>query len=196
MSPQGSRPLRGMNVPRFAKVSVQHTGPAREDYKITMRNPAVTTATTEIPVFRPHDSRQQFPTSTVAVLQGGLSDELRISVSGWSGRFQEKYQLDNAEWTQKVFSLCKRIGHPLTDGGCRDHGVLGRGSACHAEKQLAAYVYYKCPGWQSAMIYSSKKSCTDCEKFLSVLRRKIGLDLRVVGGARGRRKARPSNRTK
>lgn len=174
----------GRDMPKAAMMVVKHVGPDPDQYEIVMSESLAKRPAIQIPIIQTHSSSRRVSTSAVAVLERGSHDELVVSVSGWVGFSNNHYdhQIDNASWTPMVITMCDEIGHNLKKSGWLDRGVPGQHSACHAEKQLAAYLYYECTDVKSATIYCNKAPCADCKKFFSVLGKATGLWLRVVVG--------------
>jgi hypothetical protein len=81
---------------------------------------------------------------TVGVLYRGSQLPLVAAMSGWG-----HYGMDDADvyiasksWCEEVRRLCQVVGHRLPPHR-RDQGLPGRYYACHAEKQLVAYLVHK-----------------------------------------------------
>jgi len=123
----------------------------------------------------------------VGMLRRGEYYIPKIAISGWKiNKESEPFLIDAYYWTDKVLSLCERIGHKLPLQYA-DHGKPGRYNACHAEKQLMAYLiekhvflrheieegqplaelYRKRPGFGlcTAIIQTSIDICDDCLEF-------------------------------
>ncbi|KAK5130217.1 hypothetical protein LTR08_002302 [Meristemomyces frigidus] len=163
--------LRGSDVPTKFRMRVKVTSPVKTDNTITLREPGVAAVSLELPIFRTYNYHKGYATSTVALLLRGSNDPLLVAISGWSIPFKHNYQLENRVWTDRVFELCKLIGHNLKISPLQDQKVRGRYCACHAEKQLAAYCYFETPGC-SATIHLSNVPCQDCVLFFCVLAEK------------------------
>ncbi|KAK4540690.1 hypothetical protein LTR36_009021 [Oleoguttula mirabilis] len=118
---------------------------------------------------------------TVALLQRGQMDNLKVSVSGWSEFSAEPYQLNSNLWTSRVFELCKVVGHILPETPSRDQGVAGRYAVCHAEKQLVAYYWYRHSTYEKKRtLHVSRQPCEDCVLFLRQVKNVLGLSVRVI----------------
>jgi len=169
----------GKEVPQKPSMSVIYAGPRNTDYTVAFRGANAQSAAVEIAIYRTYNSRQGRPTSTVAVLQRGSEDPLRIAERGWSKTFEKSYQIDNAVWTEKVFELCKLVGHELKTMPFLDQKVPGHFSACHPEKQLAAYHFFR-DGSRAATIHMSAEPCQDCLRFFQTLRKKQRLQFELI----------------
>ncbi|KAM0722967.1 hypothetical protein Q7P37_001165 [Cladosporium fusiforme] len=127
---------RGKHTPKRADMRILLTGPTKFDYSVQLYSRGSTSPSIEFPVLK------RSPNKTVAVLRGARNDNLIASVSGWSEEFgsSHAYILDNLVWAEKAIALCKATGHVL-QADWRDGDIPGRYNACHAEKQLLAYVF-------------------------------------------------------
>ncbi|KLU87926.1 hypothetical protein MAPG_06916 [Magnaporthiopsis poae ATCC 64411] len=81
---------------------------------------------------------------TIGVLWRGQRFPVKAAMSGWrswvSGQItQEVPLIDGEDYTDAVAKLCQVVGHRLEPSGY-DQGRPGRYHACHAEKQLIAYL--------------------------------------------------------
>ncbi|KAI0163898.1 DYW family of nucleic acid deaminases-domain-containing protein [Xylariaceae sp. FL1272] len=81
---------------------------------------------------------------TIAVLHRGGDLAPITAMSGWRHGSEGQFNvlLGGRDWTDKVLRLCQVVGHNLRSHAY-DQGQHGRFSACHAEKQLVAYLIYK-----------------------------------------------------
>jgi len=160
-------------------MSVNYVGPRNTDYTVAFRGTNAQIPLLEIPIYRTYNSRQGRPTSTIAVLQRGPGDPLRVAERGWSREYEKSYQIDNAVWTEKVFELCRILGHELKTMPFLDQKVPGHFSACHPEKQLAAYHFFR-DGGRAATIHVSTEPCQDCLRFFQALRKKQRLQFELT----------------
>lgn len=81
---------------------------------------------------------------TFAYLERGDGDDYVFAVSGWSGGQFANIDgcIDRELWTKRVFEFSKIIGHKLDHHKKDEPGRKGSYHACHAEKQLMAYVLW------------------------------------------------------
>lgn len=79
---------------------------------------------------------------TVAVLHRDGNFPAVAAMSGWAHGDDAGVRVGGREWTAEVLRLCNFIGYPLPVHE-RDQGVPGQYHACHAEKQLVAYLVNK-----------------------------------------------------
>ncbi|KAI6362737.1 hypothetical protein MCOR25_006138 [Pyricularia grisea] len=79
---------------------------------------------------------------TLGVLWRGHRLPVKAAMSGWahSSTTEQVPTIDGANYTNEVFELCRFIGHTLPEYSKKDGGRPGRFCACHAEKQLVAYL--------------------------------------------------------
>lgn len=162
-------------------------------HMVIKRNPIINTNQT-IEVWKPHGSKPAVSvpihhpfrssrctsrsTSTVALLLSGSKSELRIVVSGWDEkRPHQHYQLRAYDYVPKIRAMCAKIGHALAPYGRYDHGEPGQYYACHAEKQLLAYLFERKARCKQATIHITKEPCADCYRCLKA----FPLATRVAG---------------
>ncbi|KAF1921459.1 hypothetical protein BDU57DRAFT_489246 [Ampelomyces quisqualis] len=81
---------------------------------------------------------------TFAYLDRGEAHDLVFAVSGWSGgQFAEiDGCVDRKLWTERVFEFSRIVGHNLICDTWDEYGRQGSFHACHAEKQLMAFVLW------------------------------------------------------
>ncbi|KAL2871209.1 ankyrin repeat domain-containing protein [Aspergillus lucknowensis] len=80
------------------------------------------------------------PWKTVARLERGGSFPSIGAMSGWSQSAIESVRVDNRQWTNEVSYISAVVGHYLQQDHDRDRDWFGQYYACHAEKQLIAYL--------------------------------------------------------
>ncbi|OJJ51843.1 hypothetical protein ASPSYDRAFT_96116 [Aspergillus sydowii CBS 593.65] len=76
---------------------------------------------------------------TVARLDRGGRFQSVGAMSGWSHNPVQSLRVDGRKWTDEVFYISAVVGHNLTPD-CADQARPGQYHACHAEKQLIAYL--------------------------------------------------------
>jgi hypothetical protein len=79
-----------------------------------------------------------------------------------------RYQLANEEWTNNAIDMCKSMGFCLPSEREPDNSISKRPSACHAEMQLLAYIYFhdelkKLGSGETLDIHVDKEPCSTCE---------------------------------
>jgi hypothetical protein len=136
-------------------------------------------ASVEIPFTCAPQVGTEAASRTVAVLIQGPEDAIRLAVSGQKSYDRPPYQLDSAEATNMVITLCKQIGHSLDPKLCKDVLYKDKWHACHAEKQLAAW-WHANGGGRGAVIHVSKRPCPDCIAFFRLLWKSTGVKIRLV----------------
>lgn len=169
---------RGKNTPKRAFLRVLLVGPTEIDYSVQLWSRRDTAPSIEFPVLK------RSPYKTVAVLRGARNDDLVASVSGWSDVFgpSHSYVLDNQIWTEKVLTMCGAINHTL-QADYRDGNIPGRYYACHAEKQLLAYVFEN--PRRKVSLHISCEPCGDCARFIRTFAYTTGIRVDVfVSGQR------------
>lgn len=82
-------------------------------------------------------------TQTTARLDRGLPFPPIDAMSGWGHYGEGLIMISGRNWTEEVFRICRLVGHQLTARSGCDQGRTGWFSACHAEKQLVAYLLSK-----------------------------------------------------
>lgn len=81
---------------------------------------------------------------TFAYLDRGQAHGLVFAVSGWSGGHFADIDgcVDRTLWTERVFQFSRMVGHTLKRHTYDGKGPKGIFHACHAEKQLMAFVLW------------------------------------------------------
>ncbi len=83
-------------------------------------------------------------TKTVASLIRGTALPYTFAVSGYSAGSYGYCDgaLNRPTWVERVFQIATLINHPLPAHGCDEEGRTGSYFACHAEKQLLAFMLW------------------------------------------------------
>jgi hypothetical protein len=81
---------------------------------------------------------------TFGYLDRGEAHSFVLAVSGWSGGQFAGIDgcVDRELWTKRVFDFSRIVGHSLARHKYDDHGREGSFHACHAEKQLIAFILW------------------------------------------------------
>lgn len=130
------------NVDRQAKLTARRNARTRTRSQLHLHKSGTGTKAQVSLMESKFTTRIASATKTLAVLDRGAAFEHVRAVSGWTSGIHGPFDgcLDREYWFQKVFDLCKIIGHTLSINRAYDQGH-GSGSyfACHAEKQVIAF---------------------------------------------------------